>query len=659
MGVVYLAEDPLIGRQVAIKSIRFDPYSDDDEIHRLQQRFDQEIQIAGTFSHPNIVTLFDVGRESGRSFIAMEYVEGRNLRAELQANGPLSAARAINLVAPLCRALSYAHQRGVVHRDIKPTNILVSADGVPKITDFGVARLFGSTLTHAGKIFGTPAYMSPEQAAGGKLSGASDQFAIAAVMYELVTGERPFKGTSPTAVIYEVIDHHPPPPHEIAPLIPTAISSVIMRGLAKDPDDRHDTCDAFADALEEALAWSKANPELAYLDGHNEPTEPVAETTLHGWRAAVARLGERARGVKSGLAGWRIGAGGLKGVLAGWRIGARDLKGVLTGWRIGARARAAAEHMVEHPRSLAALAGGVLGVAALLTAVAWAASTGGPDNEPASLVRPDSSVFTAAEPAAGELPDRDRGVSRGSASHDLETTAPPAAAEGPAVEADEAEATTHAFVVSSRPAGARVSLNGEPLGGSSPLRIEVRGGERYMLRLAKDGYQPTTWAFSLDDLSPEHLESGELFFPLQPIATEENISAPAGTPLAVPVSPEGSAESRSDEETDIPVITGGPPPSPASIRRVRAPAEAPTPEKLRHVDPTLPAGVSVDGVVVLEIEVSARGNVVQARVLRGLSPAADTAALDAVVRWKYQPTVISGTPVHVLMTVTLPIQRPR
>jgi serine/threonine-protein kinase len=630
MGVVYLAEDPLIGRQVAIKGIRFDPYSDDEEIQRLQQRFDQEIQIAGTFSHPNIVTLFDVGRESGRSFIAMEYVDGRNLRAELQASGPLTAEQAVKMVVPLCRALAYAHERGVVHRDIKPTNILVSSEGVPKITDFGVARLFGSTLTNAGKIFGTPAYMSPEQAVGGKLSGASDQFAIAAVMYELLTGERPFKGASPTAVIYDVIEHDPPPPHEIAPLVPTAISAVIMRGLAKNPDDRYESCDAFADGLKEALAWSKANPELAYLDDGSAPIERVAETTLQNWRAAVARLGEHARG----------------------------LAAVVAGWRLGDRARAAAGHMVEHPRSLAALAGGALGLVALLTAVTWAASTGGPESEPANPAPPDSAIFAAAEPAAGELPGRDRGVSRGSASHDLETPAAPAAAKGPAVEPNEAEATTHAFVVSSRPAGAHVSLNGEPLGGSSPLRIEVRAGEHYTLHLDKDGYRPMSWAFSLEELSREHLESGELFFPLQAIATEEeNISAPAGSPLAALAGAETSAATEPDEETDVATIAGGPPPSPANIRRVRAPAEAPTPEKLRHVDPTLPPGASIDGVVVLEIEVSARGNVVQARVLRGLSPVADQAALDAVVRWKYQPTEVSGTPVHVLMTVTLPIQR--
>jgi len=636
MGVVYLAEDPLIGRQVAIKGIRFDPYSDDEEIQRLQQRFDQEIQIAGTFSHPNIVTLFDVGRESGRSFIAMEYVAGRNLRAELQASGPLTAEQGIKLVVPLCRALSYAHERGVVHRDIKPTNILVSSEGVPKITDFGVARLFGSTLTHAGKIFGTPAYMSPEQAVGGKLSGASDQFAIAAVMYELVTGERPFKGTSPTAVIYEVIEHDPPPPHEIAPLIPTAISAVIMRGLEKNPDDRYESCDAFADALKEGLAWSKANPELAYLDDGSASDEGVGETTLQNWRTAVVRLGKRARG----------------------------LAAVVAGWRLGERARVTAGHMVQHPRSLAALTGGTLGLVALLTAVTWAASTGGPDYAPGTLARPESSVFAAAEPAAGELPGRDRGVSRGSASHDLETMAAPAAAEGPAVEADgeanDAEETTHTFVVSSRPAGATVSLNGESLGGSSPTRIEVRPGEHYTLRLEKDGYQPTSWEFSLDELSPRHLDSGELFFPLKTVATqEENISAPAGMPMAALAGTESVAATEPDVEKEDSVIVGGPPPSPVTIRRVRAPAEAPTPEKLRHVDPDLPAGMSIDGVVVLEIEVSARGNVVQARVLRGLSPVADQAALDAVVRWKYEPTQIGGTPVHVLMTVTLPIQRSR
>jgi len=644
MGVVYLAEDPLIGRQVAIKGIRFDPCTDDEEIQRLQERFDQEIQIAGTFSHPNIVTLYDVGRQGGHSFIAMEYVDGRNLRAELQATGPLSTDAALKMIVPLCRGLSYAHERGVVHRDIKPTNILVSSKGIPKITDFGVARLFGSTLTNAGKIFGTPAYMSPEQAKGGPLSGASDQFAIAAVAYELVTGERPFTGNSPTAVIYEVIEHHPAPPHEVAALVPTAVSATIMRGLEKDPKDRFDTCDAFADALKEALAWSKANPELAYLGGP-APRDPTGETTLVNWRAAVARVRQHTEHFVATVAASKL-------------------------W---AQARHAAVRVAVNPRGLAAFATGSAALVLLVTAVTWAASSGGPVDEFPAPVGPEPGVLAATKTTTGGLPDRERGVSRGPESPVLDAGAPPAPVEQPAMEtpasnlapgAAVSAPATHSFVVSSRPAGAQVSLNGEPLGEASPLTIEVQPGERYSLRLEKEGYAPLSWVFTLEQLSAAHRESGMLYFPLQSLApesVEEQLIAPAGTPVAEFVEPgaAGSDEVETATATGAAGPVGGPPPSPANIRRVRAPADAPAPEKLRHVEPSLPASVSTDGVVVLEIEISARGNVVQAKVLRGLDPLSDQAALDAVVRWKYQPTQLSGTPVHVVMTVTVPMRHSR
>ena len=631
MGVVYLAEDPLIGRQVAIKGIRFDPSTDDDD-RCLQRRFEQEIQIAGTFSHPNIVTLFDVGRQDGRSFIAMEYVDGRNLRDELHATGPMSPERVVELAAPLCRALSYAHQRQVIHRDIKPTNILVSSAGVPKITDFGIALLFGSTLTRAGKIFGTPAYMSPEQAVGGKLTGASDQFAIATVIYELLTGERPFQGTSPTSVIYQVIEHHPPPPHEVSPLVTTSVSAVVMRALDKDPASRFESCDALADTLMEAVAWSTANPELAYLDTSAGRRAVTPKVTRTDWATPVAKLRRGARGLVATL---------IAALVAAPRP--REL------WE---KVRAGTRHITEQPRSLAALAIGTIGLAVLLTLVTWAASGSGPVNQAALPAGKDSGMLATAQPVGVVEPAAPRSE-----------PADPAELDEPA-EPAEPDATTsplptYSFVVLSRPLGARVRFGGELLGQASPVTIRVEPGARYTLRLELDGHQPLTWGFSLEELTPAHMKSRELYFPLQPDAAdrpEEELTATASarTPdLGI----SGAADPDADHATSSVNPSSGPPPSPGTVRRVRAPAQAPAPEKLRHVDPTLPPGAVLDGVVVLEIEVSARGNVVQAKVLRGLDPVSNQAALDAVVRWKYQPTAVAGTPVHVVMTVTVPIRR--
>lgn len=504
MGLVYLAEDPIIGRKLAIKGIRFDPCSDDDEIQRLQQRFAQEIQIAGTFSHPNIVTLYDVGEQNGCSFIAMEYVDGRNLRAELQASAPMPADRVIPLAVPLCRALAYAHERNIVHRDIKPTNILVSSEGVPKITDFGVARLCGSTMTHAGKIFGTPAYMSPEQALGGELDGRSDQFALCTVLYELLTGERPFTGTSAASVIYQVLEHEPPPPHEIAPRVPTAVSEIVMRGLDKNPNQRYASCAELADALTEALAWSRANPELAHFD--DRPLEPEVATPqgVAGWRAALSDAGGRA---------------------AEWLATGVNAPGA-------EKARSASIGTAQRSGRLAVMTGGALGLMAAVTAVAWAAGVRGPLTELTAATIGDSAAAAMIGSAAGSLPDRDRGVSRGFRSHDLDSEAAPAAV--PVTSTSTAEiigaldGRPRVFAIASRPVGATVYFNGERLPETSPVDVSLQAGESYTIRVERDGYEASGWRFSLADLSLEHFRSGQLFFPLAPAAPATEAASEGG-----------------------------------------------------------------------------------------------------------------------------------
>ena len=646
MGVVYLAEDPLIGRRVAIKGVRFNPHTSDKEIHRLQARFDQEIQIAGTFSHPNIVTLFDVGRQDGHSFIAMEYVEGRDLRAELQAHGRMSVDRTVELSAPLARALSYAHNHGIIHRDIKPTNILVSSEGVPKITDFGVARLYGSTLTNAGKIFGTPAYMSPEQALGSDLDGASDQFAIAAVVYELLTGERPFKGTSPTAVIYEVIESHPEPPHHLRPLIPTPVSQVVMRGLEKNPADRHESCDAFADALVRAAAWSLTHPEQAYLGGPMPDTSGGAVATAPEVEVrplAVDRARRAFRAVVSAAATIQI----------------RE------------PARALMARISDGSRRVTPMMAGAAGLVVLLTVVTMMAFGGGAESDQATPQGADSGLLAATPTPTGTPGSAPRGgpdpaiESATPAGDDESSTAGESSTteEDPTASAGDRETIeARTLLVSTRPPGARVVLNGERLERAAPVEIRVDPRERHTLRLELDGFRALTWSFTVDGLSASHLESGELYFPLEATAAdrvtvEEQLTTAAALPVSNILGGAPREPDSTDEKTTGAEIESGAPPTPMSLRRVRAPAQAPTPEKILHVDPELPADFDVDGVVVVEIEVSARGNVVQAKVLRGLSPLADRAALAAVVRWKYTPTEVAGSPVRVLMTVTLPITR--
>jgi len=245
---------------------------------------------------------------------------------------------------------------------------------------------------------------------------------------------------------------------------------------------------------------------------------------------------------------------------------------------------------------------------------------------------------------------------------DTPADAAPDAETATATPADEAP-EERIFVVSTRPAGARVILDGEKLDGSAPMQISVDPEARHTLRLEMDGYRPLSWSFAVSGLSAAHLETGRLHFPLALIAgnaapVEEEELTGSVAEWAADVTPSsGEISAVAPATTTTNSESAGAPPPPTSVRRVRAPAQAPAPERIRHVDPELPDDARVAGVVIMEIEVSARGNVVQAKVLRGISPIADQAALAAVVRWKYQPTEVDGVPVRVLMTVTLPIER--
>lgn len=319
---------------------------------------------------------------------------------------------------------------------------------------------------------------------------------------------------------------------------------------------------------------------------------------------------------------------------------------------------------------LAVMGGGAVALMAAVTAVTWAAAIPGQLPGLAAIGAGNTGTEAAIGSAAGALPDRDRGVSHGSSSHDLVSEAAPAAV--PIASTGNGAAALAAlgdrprvFAVASRPDGAVVYLNGERLPETSPVNVSLRAGERYTIRLERDGYEASGWRFTLADLSDDHFRSGQLYFPLAPAAPP---TPPADEQL---LTASAQTIANSDSTVDAPAddidggtslrarYGGGPPPSPEEIRRIRVPGEAPAPQKLRHVDPEVPAQAATGGVVVLEIEVSSRGNVVQAKVLRGLDPVSNQAALDAVVRWKYQPTQLAGVPVHVLMTVTLPMSGSR
>ncbi len=263
MGVVYLAEDPVIGRQVAIKVVESHEGLEDHELEQLNARFEREFQSAGSLSHPSIVSVHDVGLEDGNTFIAMEYVQGESLSSVLAENRAFSFKEIADLAAQLSSGLDYAHEFAIVHRDIKPANILITRDGRPKITDFGVAKVATTTVTRTGTVVGTPAYMSPEQVTGHPVAGTADQFSLAVMLYQMLTGERPFSGESPTTIMYKIVHEDPPRPSALNVTLPGAVDDALLRALVKNPADRYPTCTDLANALREALGVAPAAAIMA------------------------------------------------------------------------------------------------------------------------------------------------------------------------------------------------------------------------------------------------------------------------------------------------------------------------------------------------------------------------------------------------------------
>jgi hypothetical protein len=246
--IVYEANDPTINRRVALKELSVPPAVQGAQRRERIERFWREGKAAGKLAHPNIVTVYEVGQDGDRYFIAMEFLEGQTLRDVIQSGGPLSLKDAISYALQLCSALEYAHEHGVIHRDVKPENVQILPGGFAKLTDFGIARLMGeSPITQDGQVFGTPSYMSPEQVAGKSLDARSDIFSLGVMLYEMVAGSKPFSGDSIVTVTYNIMNMQPSPP----PGASQWLVGVIQKAMSKDPNARYDSADAMAEDLRE------------------------------------------------------------------------------------------------------------------------------------------------------------------------------------------------------------------------------------------------------------------------------------------------------------------------------------------------------------------------------------------------------------------------
>jgi len=245
MGVVYRAFDPAIGRRIAIKTIRLDQIRDETERGQLRARLLREAQSAGVLSHPNIVTIYDISEDANNAYIFMEYVEGTTL--DVFARG-MPTADLIAILTQAAEALDYAHARGIVHRDIKPGNLMLSG-GQVKIADFGIARFADRDSTQTGGLLGTPGYMSPEQIAGGAITGAADQYGLGVVAYEFLAGAKPFENDNLANLLFRITQQPVPP----VATLNAATNQILARVLAKAPEHRYPNCSAFVTALGRAL----------------------------------------------------------------------------------------------------------------------------------------------------------------------------------------------------------------------------------------------------------------------------------------------------------------------------------------------------------------------------------------------------------------------
>ncbi|MBI1318395.1 MAG: protein kinase [Candidatus Hydrogenedens sp.] len=283
MGIVYEGRDPNINRRVAIKTARRDVMEASGMAEEMMERFLREAQSAGSLNHPNIITIYDAGEENDVAWMAMEFLEGRDLRHMLKDHIALTQEEIATIGAEVCEGLAVAHDHAIIHRDVKPANIMVLTNGGVKITDFGIAHVADSNLTLDGALIGTPHYMSPEQFMGQTVDPRTDLFALGITLYELVTGEKPFNGEAMSTVMHQVIKSSPVEPKELNLNVTDALSAVIMKALSKRPQDRYQDARVMARALRECL---KPDPDPAIIGSSESWKEAPGTSVSHSGHAS-------------------------------------------------------------------------------------------------------------------------------------------------------------------------------------------------------------------------------------------------------------------------------------------------------------------------------------------------------------------------------------
>lgn len=321
MGTVLDGYDSVIDRRVAIKTITL-PDPNDAEAQDELARFRREAQAAGRLTHPNIVAVYDYGEDDTIAYIVMEYAPGTELKKILDKGDRLPPAESLRIMQGVLAGLQYSHERGVVHRDIKPGNIILAKDGTVKIADFGIARIESSSMTQAGTVMGTPAYMSPEQFMGQTVDARTDIYSAGVMLYQLLTGERPFEGGM-TAIMHKALNTEPPRPSELSVTSPAALDPVVARAMAKRPGDRYETASAFAQAVRDAMsgngfgleAVSASDATIVSTRGPPAPVPPNWPAAPPAVPASSARAKSKAP-LLAGVAAAVLAVAGIIGTFA-------------------------------------------------------------------------------------------------------------------------------------------------------------------------------------------------------------------------------------------------------------------------------------------------------------------------------------------------------
>jgi len=459
MGIVYQAIDPTIGRPVAIKTIRLGEVPDPEERARLQQRLFREARSAGILSHTGIVTIYDMDDTGEMAFIAMEFVDGPTLEQLLCEREAVSPVLFLSLLRQTATALDYAHQKGIVHRDIKPANIMVTSNGTAKIADFGIAKVTTSQqFTQAGTLVGTPNYMSPEQVQGLTVDGRADQFSLAVIAYEILTGAKPFAGDHVTTVVFKIVAEEPEPAQNLNSSLGPRISGVLRKALAKKPDSRFVNCLEFVEALEKASAGTKGWKPLARGSDLSLPTVGATQQAPTRVLSPLTTQDTEISGPRKRSRAWPIAAALVVAVGLG----------ALLAWQLG----------VWPPQQLPP---------------PDAAASNAPSPElPAQADAKKPSALAPAETKPTETP------SAGAAAPEAVAEKPVATAP-PRVERKAALGAAQDVWFSSEPAAATVVADGQPeLSCSTPCMLPLLPG-KHAVAITLDTFQPESRDFQVSD----------------------------------------------------------------------------------------------------------------------------------------------------------------